>query len=69
MKIKKTSNASYTNIYVNLVYGRSFKSFNGLRSLFNSYEFNPFQEMVFIVIMSILNLYFHIFKRFSIFLT
>ena len=69
MKIKKTSNASYTNIYVNLVYGRSFKSFTAFEVYLIHMNFKPFQEMVFIVIMSILNLYFHIFKRFSIFLT
>ena len=59
MKIKKTSNASYTNIYVNSVYGRSLKSFYGFPSLLNSYEFNPFWKMFSIVIVSFMNLYFH----------
>ena len=59
MKIKKTSNASYTNIYVNSVYGRSLKSFYGFPSLLNSYEFNPFWKMFFIVMVSFMNLYFH----------
>ena len=63
MKIKKTSNASYTNIYVNSVYGRSLKSFYGFPSLLNSYESNPFWKMFFIVMVSFMNLYFHSFNQ------